>query len=304
MKTQCLFLLGAIFACVHTCAAVSFEPYSFSWVRGAPSSQYSVRSLKDVPYQRAHFGFVTGDGKNDLHEDVINSIPDMKAFVARGGHLSLSFGGAAGCYLETIQSVDKMASTIQWLVGQTGAQAIDFDVEGKVVSNWGANEVRVKAIVKVQKAMPQLRTSMTVAAGPGGMPTDVFNMVRYHRDLGMRIDVINLMLMDYGSLDGRSFADVSIGTMEDSARQIRELYPQSNAFSRMAGTLMIGFNDDGTVCEIADAAKVRAFADEKKMVFVSLWAIQRDQSKRGNYNDCSLAQTFDFAFSKVLSRQN
>jgi chitinase len=72
---------------------------------------------------------------------------------------------------------------------------------------------------------------------------------------------------------------------------------------------MIGVNDvDGETFTLSDAARVRAFAEEKEIAWVSMWSTFRDQRcEEGNAEnddaktDCSGVEQEAGAFAKAFA---
>ncbi|MDB5801223.1 MAG: Chitinase [Rhodocyclales bacterium] len=298
-------------------SAVTVAPYFFAWSFG--STSYKVTSLMDahnkagVNAMTLAFG-ISGGGctlGGGLDSTLNNAAfkTDIKQFIAAGGKVILSFGGASGTYLEAACSDTQMTTLIANLLDTHKTYALDFDVEGGQLGNTALNTTRNKAIVALQNRYPALTVSFTLPVMPTGMPTSAVNLLKSSIAAGVKIRTVNLMVMDYGdgSVSSNTMGQLSINALTASQKQLKTLYPSLSdaaVWNLLGATAMIGQNDVAAeVFTQADATAVTNFAVQKNINLLSYWAMQRDQVGTGSLNDYSKKNKTDFEFFKLFAKQ-
>jgi chitinase len=91
---------------------------------------------------------------------------------------------------------------------------------------------------------------------------------------------VNLMTMNYGESYAGDMGDYAVTSAEAAHAQLMKVFGLSDAgaWRGMALTSMIGVNDvDGETFTLSDAARVRTFAEEKEITWVSMWSTFRDR---------------------------
>ncbi len=249
----------------------------------------------------ATLAFVLGSGNCQTTTDVQDNLADVKAFVAAGGHVKASFGGASGTYLEnTCSNAAAMQATLEAFVDQTGITDLDFDVEQSQAETGAVNTLRAQALAAVQKSRG-IQVAFTVPADLNGIGSSVNGTLKAAISAGVAISHINLMTMDYGGQSNMGAA--SLSSANGAHTQILSLIPGTTsaaAWSMIGITPMIGQNDTGEVFTLANAQTVATFAKANGVGLLSFWAIQRDQAGSGSYADFSLAESSDFQFSAIF----
>lgn len=194
---------------------------------------------------------------------------------ALGGDVGVSFGGANGLELaQPCASVDALVTQYQAVIDCYRLTRIDFDIEGWAVAEPTSMARRSAAIAVVQeRARAQgrpLEISFTLPVLPTGLTPDGINVLRSAIAHGVRIDIVNVMAMDYGDWAAPNPAgrmgDYAIQAGESLRAQLQTLYPESSeaALWRMVGiTPMIGVNDVATE------------------VLLSMWSMARDKACPG-----------------------
>ena len=236
----------------------------------------------------------------------------MKAFVAAGGHVKASFGGADGTYLDAeCKDAASWAKAIEDFVDATGITDLDFDIEQDPVLTDAVNALRGSALKMVQDAKG-VKVAFTLAASPhtsgspGGLTSQGLSVVTHAAQAGVAISHVNLMTMDYGDdYANQPLAPVAIGSLTDAQAQLRGAIAglsDAAAWAMLGVIPMIGKNDDSEVFSLADAASLATFATQKQVGLVSFWSINRDQvcPNGADFNSCSTVDTSDFAFAKAL----
>jgi chitinase len=292
-------------------ATIDYAPYFPTWIWGG--SGYAFTGLADLQAKsglnEVTIAFVLSNGGCNTTQDIEQNLSDVKAFVAAGGHVKASFGGADGAYVES-QCTDaaSWAGALEDFVDATGITDLDFDIEQDAVLTDAVNEMRGQALKLAQDAKG-IQVAFTLAANPspnGGLTSQGLSVVSHAIGAGVKVWHVNLMTMDYGdSYGGQPLAPVAIGSLTDANAQLVSLVPGLTVAAawRMLGVIpMIGKNDDSEVFSLDDAKTLAAFATSNTLGLVSFWSIDRDQvcPSGADYNSCSTVDPTTFAFDDVL----
>ncbi len=287
-----------------------FAPYFYTW--GWDSSSYAFSSLVDMKAKggpaEVTIAFVLAGNGCDASTDIQDHLADVQAYVAAGGHVKASFGGADGTYLEyACATSDALAGALDRFVDATGVTDLDFDLEqGATSSNAALDSRRAAALAQVQHDR-HVRVAFTLPVGPGGLEQDSLDILQAAVGAGVTISYVNGMTMDYG--DGTDLGAVPIQSCDAVAAQLRTLVPGlglADAYRMVGATAMIGKNDDDETFSIDDAHTLIAYARQKQLGLVSYWAIQRDQAcaANGDLDRCSRANASRFQFSDAFASVN
>ncbi len=279
-------------------------PYFYTWGWGSSTYAFpSLASMKSMGGPReATIAFVLADGGCKATHDVQDNLADVNAFIAAGGHVKASFGGADGTYLESAcGDADSLAAAMTDWITATGITDLDFDIEqGTATSNATINARRATALAKVQAAKG-IEVAFTLPVNPDGLDDLGKAVVQSALDAGVKVSYVNVMTMDYGSGAG-DLGTVSIGSADATAHQLVQMIPSlalADAYAMVGATPMIGKNDDGNTFSLADATALAAWAKQQKLGLLAFWAIQRDEHCVGatDLDRCSgvNSATFDFA---------
>ena len=295
-------------------ATIDYAPYFPTWVWG--SSGYAYTSLVDLQKKaklnEVTIAFVLSGGGCKADQGIEQNLADVKAFVAAGGHVKASFGGADGTYVESqCSDAASLATALGDFVDATGITDLDFDIEQDPVLTDTVNAMRGQALKTVQAAK-NIQVAFTLAANPhssgspGGLTTQGLSVVSHAVAAGVKVSHVNLMTMDYGdSFGGQALAPVAIGSLTDANAQLVSVVPgltKAEAWHMLGVIPMIGKNDDSEVFSIADAKAVAAFAIQNQLGLVSFWSIDRDQvcAKGADYNSCSTVDASNFQFDAIF----
>ena len=292
----------SLLLCASAQAGTEVAPYFYTW--GFGNGAYKVKTLMDAKSQAGMsaatlaFG-VSGGGcslgggmEYTLNNSAFKS--DIQQFLGAGGRLILSFGGAAGQYLESACSEADMVALIKNLLDTHKVKAIDFDVEGSQLSNTQLNATRNNVIKKLQAMYPGLYVSFTLPVLPylnqwndHGLPNSAVTLLQGAVQSGVQISMVNVMAMDYGGAysSGKKMGDLAVSAANETFAQIKPLFPaktDAQVWAMIGVTPMIGQNDiAGEIFTPADAATLVTFARQKGLGLLSMWAMQRDQVGSG-----------------------
>ncbi|MYS69825.1 hydrolase [Streptomyces sp. SID5926] len=197
-----------------------------------------------------------------------------------GATVRVSFGGASGTELAAAcGNASALAAAYGTALDAAGSTQADFDVEGDALTDADSVALRSEAIALLQEQRDDLDVSFTLPVMPTGLDTDGLALLASANDHGVRVSAVNLMTMNYGESYAADMGDYALASAKAAHSQLRKVFGTSDAdaWRGMALTSMLGVNDvAGETFTLADAAEVRAFAEEKGIAWVSMWAAFRD----------------------------
>jgi hypothetical protein len=214
----------------------------------------------------------------------------IAALRALGGDVAVSFGGASGQELaQTITNVNALTAAYRSVIQTYGLTPIDFDIEGAAVADRASIDRRSQAIATLQQeakaAGRELNVRFTLPVLPTGLTADGLYVLQSAVKYGARIDLVNVMAMDYG--DGAApnpaghMGDYAIQAATSLFNQLTSQFGSKTDAQRwaMVGvTPMIGRNDlTNEVFAQQDARQLEAWAAQHHIGLVSMWSIQRDK---------------------------
>lgn len=287
-----------------------YAPYFYTW--GWGSQSYAFSSLVQMKSKggpaAVTIAFVLSGGGCKVSTDIHDNLADVKAFIAAGGHVKASFGGADGTYLENACSdAAALASALEAFVDDTGITDLDFDIEqGSTSSNSTINAMRATALASVQ-ASKQIRVAFTLPVNPDGLDSLGLAVVKAALKAGVKISFVNVMTMDYGdAMANQDLGQIATGSADATAKQLQAAISGLGAADsyRMVGvTPMIGHNDDSEVFSLDNARTLIAFAKAKQLGLVSFWAIQRDEKCAASVDLdlCNGVDSADWQYDQIFA---
>jgi hypothetical protein len=277
---------------------------------GARQPGLLYRAIRHAKLHYYSGGFVIGRGCTPTWDDgePITTDRAVTAVVAKarslGAHVIVSFGGAAGRDLaRTCTDPERLAAAYQAAVTELGASDLDFDIEGVSLARPAAIIRRFDAIKSLEAGNPRLKVSLTVPVDPNGMPTEVRKLLRTAAATPIRVDLVNIMTMDYGG-GPRDMAAAAISGATGTLRQLRAIWPTAG-YRNIGITPMIGRNDNVRLTfTVANARRLARFAANRHLGRLGFWAIGRDRRcgspHRHPQDDCSSLPQSPLAFTKAL----
>ncbi|MGY0069061.1 chitinase [Streptomyces sp. QTS137] len=249
------------------------------------------------------------NGTRSIDDTAVTS--RVSELTASGADVRVSFGGASGTELAAAcDSAEELAEAYGAALDAAGATRADFDIEGDDLTDPDSAALRSEAIALLQEERTELEVSFTVPVMPSGLDEDVLDLLASANDHGVRVRTVNLMTMNYGESYDGDMGDYAVTSAKAANAQLMEVFGLSGtaAWRGMALTSMIGVNDvGGETFTLADAAQVRAFAEEKGIAWVSMWSSFRDrQCAEGSgaedaATDCSGVEQEAGAFGKAFA---
>ena len=222
-------------------------------------------------------GAITDDTLYTSSGGTTTILAQVQAIQAAGGNITISFGGAAGQEAAlTAPNATVLQAEYQSVIDRYHITSIDFDIEGAAVMEQHSITMRDQAIVGLQAANPDLKVSFTLPVMPTGLVASGLNLLQSAMNDGVRVDMVNIMTMDYGQGQDNN------GQMGLSAIQASEATQQQLAAmglnAKIGITPMIGVNDIASeVFTLADArALVNYAANDPDVALLSMWSVARD----------------------------
>jgi len=232
-------------------------------------------------------------------------LQQVQAIQAMGGTITISFGGAAGQEAAlTAPNAQVLQAEYQSVIDRYHVNSIDFDIEGAAELNQHSLSLRDQAIVGLQAANPGLKVSFTLPVLPTGLDASGLAVLQAAKHDGVRIDVVNIMTMDYGqSVDNNGqMGSNAIAATVATEHQLADL----GINAKVGITPMIGVNDiSSEVFTLADAQAVVDYAKTDSHVsLVSMWSVARDNGNSpGAHNaapDSSGVAQHPFEYAGIL----
>jgi chitinase len=237
------------------------------------------------------------------------TITRIKTLTAGGASVRVSFGGASGTELAlACDSATALAAAYAKVLDATGATKADFDIEGKALTDTASIGRRGAAIALLQ-SQRELQVSYTLPVMPTGLDKTGLAIIESANVENVQFSHINIMAMNYGSTYTGDMADYAEQAATATHDQLVDALglSDSGAWSGLAVTAMIGVNDvEEETFTLEDAAKLREFAEEKQLGWISMWATYRDHQCDGGAKStvdesCSSVAQESGAFAKALA---
>lgn len=261
-----------------------------------------VAAARDQHIQYFTLAFITADPQNRPawggfaayalgSEFDTNLKAQIAAVRALGGDVIVSFGGASNQDLaEVITNVAALQAAYQSVIDAHNLTHIDFDIEGSAIAHRDSVDRRNLAIAGLQQAAAAagrtLTVSYTLPVLPTGLTHDGIYLLQSAVTRGVKLDVVNIMAMDYGDSaapnpQGR-MGDYAIQAATSLFNQLKSIHGTSKSDDQlwaMVGiTPMIGLNDVTTeIFDQQEAREVLAFAELKGIGRLSFWSLNRDR---------------------------
>jgi fibronectin type III domain protein/carbohydrate binding protein with CBM4/9 domain len=242
--------------------------------------------------------FVIASGCTPIWGDTlpVTSDPTVSGEIATaesdGAQPIVSFGGASGVELaQSCTNLSQLTAAYQSVVNTLHVTHIDFDIEGSAIAETANNATRFQAIKALLPTGP-------VSSG------DAF--LQQAQSIGARIDIINIMTMDYGSsfdTPGSDMGSYAIEAAQDTLSFAKTVWP-TMTFANIGVTPMIGINDDSAEdFTEADAHSLVSFAQQNHLGRLAFWSVDRDQPCGGSASglaSCSEISQSPLDFTKIF----
>ena len=239
----------------------------------------------------------------------------IDALRASGGDVRVAFGGSSNSELAVVcHTLSDLEAQYQTVIDTYDLTHLDFDIEGKTLTDASANGQRNHAIADLQKRAAKigkwLNVSYTLPVEVTGLTWSGLNLLRDAVHSGVRIAAVNLMTMDYYSkhAPGDQMGQNAVGAANSVFHQLQQIYPTKSAsqlWNMLGLTPMIGVNDDpGETFTLQDAQTVEAFAEQQHISMLAFWSMGRDQacsSDQSAPHGCSGIDQQPYDYTRTLA---
>ncbi|WP_433448249.1 carbohydrate binding domain-containing protein [Streptomyces sp. CA-142005] len=253
--------------------------------------------------------FVLGEGCNQIWGDTLPigndpyTDPEIAKAKSEGASVIISSGGASGEPLAwTCSTQSSIDAGYQALINDYGVTRLDFDVEGAAVADTAAAARQMQAMKDLKASNPGLQFSMTLPVLTSGLTNDGVNILKAAKNAGIKIDVVNIMAMDYYAGTGTEMGQGAIDAARATLAQMQSV-DSGYTYANLGITPMIGKNDDGSTFTLADARTVESFAAQNGVGRLAFWSVNRDQPCSGSANSlptCSEISQNSLAFTDAF----
>lgn len=302
---------GLAFMMATGFAATPFSPYGDVTLWNNQAGSIEGSQLASIAEQNAikgyHLAFIVDSGNCQpswggsypLDESwAVKMAQDLKA---QNVNTVVSFGGQLGNDLSASCSPHAMSDILMSVTNDYHVSGLDFDIE-----NGTANvDTVIQALSLYQVQSPQTRLSFTLPVMPEGLTPQGLTIITKARDAGLNFNV-NIMAMDYGGAYSGDMGEYAIQAATNLHQSLKTLYPNASdaeLWAKIEVTPMIGLNDV-TVEKftLANADRLKQFADEKGFAGLSMWSISRDKPCANQWvsSTCSSQnlQSHDYEYTK------
>lgn len=259
--------------------------------------------------------FVIGSGCAPIWGDTLPVTNDptvtseITAAETDGAQPIVSFGGESGVELaDSCSNLSQLTAAYQSVINTLHVNHIDFDIEGAEIAYTAQNNLRFQAINALEAANPGLVVSVTIPVNPNGPDANGQAFLQAAKANGTRIDVINVMTMDYyGSWDtgGANMGAYAVEAAQDTLAYAQTLWP-TMTYASIGVTPMIGQNDDpAEVFTETDAQTLVSFAEQNHLGRLAFWSVDRDQpcgSSASGLSQCSEISQQPLDFTRIFTQ--
>ncbi|GAA2636400.1 ricin-type beta-trefoil lectin domain protein [Paractinoplanes durhamensis] len=221
---------------------------------------------------------------------------------ANGGDVVISFGGAAGPWLEhTCSSASALAAAYQKVINAYGLKAIDIDIEGTPYDTAADQQKTVDALKTIKANNPGITTYITLGSYTTGPDASLINRAAA---AGLVVDGWGIMTFDWGST-GNNQGALTIQAADGLKNRLKTAYGWSDAeaYKHVGISSMNGITDENAVVTLADMQTITAYAQQHTIARLTFWSLNRDRQCSGGYpNDdtCSGVSQSAYQFTKII----
>ncbi|GIF25070.1 chitinase [Paractinoplanes tereljensis] len=221
---------------------------------------------------------------------------------ANGGDVVISFGGAAGPWLEhTCTSAAALAAAYQKVINAYGLKAIDIDIEGTPYNTAADQQKTVDALKTIKANNPGITTYITLGSYTTGPDASLINRAAA---AGLVVDGWGIMTFDWGST-GNNQGALTIQAADGLKNRLKTAYGWSDAeaYKHVGISSMNGITDENAVVTLADMQTITAYAQQHTIARLTFWSLNRDRQCSGGYpNDdtCSGVSQSAYQFTKII----
>jgi chitinase len=227
--------------------------------------------------------FVIGSGCNQIWGDTLPvgndpyTDPEIARAKSEGASVIISSGGAAGWPLAwTCTDQSTINAGYQKIINAYGVNSLDFDIEGAAIADQTSAKRLMTAMKTLKSSNSGLRFSVTLPVMPTGLTADGVNILKTAKSVGVKIDVVNIMTMDYYQ-GNQDMGNAAISAAKATLSQMKSV-DSTYTYANLGITPMIGVNDDGSTFTLSNASSVESWAKSNGVGRLAFWSVNRDKS--------------------------
>jgi chitinase len=290
MQKKLLFIPVMTLITQTALATTPFKPYVDLTINTQWSNQTNQQEPQDLVAKSAESGvknftlaFITDAGScqpawgsQQMYAVSANWGAHLTDAMREAGiQYTIAFGGATGDDMSKACDDNALFNVYEKVLSTYQPQGLDFDIE-----NGSADVAKtMRVLSKLQASHPHLPISFTLPVLPEGLTAEGIRVVKAAHDNGLTFTV-NIMAMDYGPAYNGNMGDYAIQAATSLFAQIKQIAPEKNdttIWNMIEITPMIGVNDVNIEeFKLADADKLRQFANTKHLNAISMWSFFRD----------------------------
>ncbi|MBV8187965.1 MAG: hypothetical protein JOY64_38260 [Alphaproteobacteria bacterium] len=194
-------------------------------------------------------------------------------------------GGAAGQEAAlTAPNATTLQAEYQSVINRYHITSIDFDIEGAPETDQRSLTMRDQSLVGLEAANPDLKVSFTLPVLPTVLDNNGLGVLQAAKRDGVRIDLVNVMAMDYGaSVDNNG--QMGLDAVDAAKATEQQLNSLGMTNAKIGITPMIGLNDvSPETFTLADATTLLNYAQsDPRVTELSMWSVARDNNTGGTH---------------------
>jgi hypothetical protein len=203
--------------------------------------------------------------------------PEIARAKSEGATPIISYGGSAGLALAwSCATQASIVSGYQQVISTYGVTWLDFDIEGAAIADTAAGTRNALAMKTIKASNSSIKFSMTMPVLPTGLTQDGINQLQAAKNAGVKIDIVNIMTMDFYAGTGTEMGQASIAAAQATLAQMKAV-DSTYTYANLGITPMIGVNDDHSTFTLADASTVTSWANSNGVGRLAFWSLGRDQ---------------------------
>jgi hypothetical protein len=220
-----------------------------------------------------------------------------------GGNVAVSFGGAAGPWLEqTCSSAGTLASAYQKVINAYALKAIDIDIEGPVYNNPTLQQRTIDALKTVKANNPGLVVYVTFPSDRTGPDSSMINRAAQS---GLTVDGWTIMPFDFGAA-GQNMGNLTVQATEGLKNTLKNGYGYSDdqAYRHAGISSMNGITDANETVTLADFRTMLAYAQQHHLARFTYWSANRDRpcTAGSSADSCSGVSQQAWDYTKIIAQ--
>ncbi|KAF8511083.1 hypothetical protein JB92DRAFT_403005 [Gautieria morchelliformis] len=269
-------------ASLATLPSPYFSPYYLYF--GNPNTVNLSVAFAWLHMKAATIAFASAPkGKCELTADLNSLVGDTQDYIAKGGVLTLGFGGNLADPTVPRQHVQQACTDVTSLsnliisaMSTFNTHNIEFDIEDDDLLTDTASATRLaQALIQVKNKYSDTYITYTLGANPSGLPPMKEAYVQATQSAGFEMDVLMLMTMNMGGTD---IVKDSQTAVLGGAAQLEKIYSLSSGegIKKMGMLPSIGVDNYNGLLDLQGATTLGQFVKSQGMSSMSCWSFNRD----------------------------